>query len=421
MTLAEASTNAAGPVPPAGAFSSLRHRPWRELWLAGHLWHLAYWLDLIVIGWLVLELTDSAFLVSLTGTARLAPLGVLGFVAGTWADRFDKRRLLVVAQLLNLGATAAFAVVLVAGVEAVWQVYVVALITGSGWAIDFPVRRALIRDVLPDDAIPNAMALDAGSLVGSGMAGRWLAGGLLALGGAAAAYVALTVIYVAGLVMLLRLPAPPATEVASNVEDVPRPSIVADLASGLAYAWHNGALRGLLLVTLAINLLVFPYVTLVPVLVRDVFDQGPLVLGLTSGMDGLGSLLGTALIIQQGVSRGFGRLFIGGSLLAALGALALGLVPTWWLAALVLLVTGFGVSGFATMQTTIATTTAEAHMRGRAMGAVSLAIGMLPIGMFYVGFVADRIGTPEALVVHASIGVVLIAAIAAVQPALRRA
>jgi len=73
------------------------------------------------------------------------------------------------------------------------------------------------------------------------------------------------------------------------------------------------------------------------------------------------------------------------------------------------------------MQTTIATTAADAHMRGRAMGAVSLAIGMLPIGMFYVGFVADRIGTPEALVVHASIGVAVIAAIAAVQPDLRRA
>jgi len=234
--------------------------------------------------------------------------------------------------------------------------------------------------------------------------------------------VALTLVYVVGLVMLLRLPPSPVPSTpVPAVEGGARASVISDLASGLAYAWRNGALRGLLLVTLAINLLVFPYVTLVPVLVRDVFDAGPLVLGLTSGMDGLGSLLGTALILAFGVRRGFGRLFIGGSLLAALGALALGLVPTWWLAAPVLVVTGFGVAGFATMQTTIATTTAEPHMRGRAMGAVSLAIGMLPIGMFYVGFMADRFGTSEALAVHASIGVVLIALVAAVQPDLRRA
>lgn len=412
MTIEEAPAPAEG-----GALSSLRHDEWRRLWMAGHLWHLAYWLDLVVIGWLVLELTDSALLVALTGTARLAPLGVVGLVAGAWADRVSKRRLLFIAQAINLGATTAFAVVLLLGLEEAWHVYPVALATGTGWAIDFPVRRALIRDLLPDESIANAMALDAGSLVGSGMLGRWIAGGLLAIGGAAAAYVALTIIYIAGLVLLTRISVPAR---AAAPKEERTTSMLADLREGLAYAWRNAPLRGLLLVTLVINLLVFPYVTLLPVLVRDVYGAGPLVLGLVSGMDGLGALVGTLLMLAIGVHRGFGRLFIGGSLLVALGAALLGVVPSWGLAMPVLVLAGVGVAGFATMQTTIATTVAEPAMRGRAMGAVSLAIGMLPIGMFYVGFVAERAGTQTALLVHGLAGVAAIALVALAQPALRR-
>ena len=83
-------------------FRSLEHKEWGVLWLAGHLWHLAFWMDLIVLGWLVLELSDSAFQVALVGTFRLIPMGFLGVLAGSLGDRLPKKNLLVLAQVINL-------------------------------------------------------------------------------------------------------------------------------------------------------------------------------------------------------------------------------------------------------------------------------------------------------------------------------
>ena len=76
-------------------FRSLEHKDWAVLWMAGNLWHLAFWMDLIVLGWLVLELTDSPFLVALVGTFRLIPMGIFGLLAGSIGDRLPKKFCLV--------------------------------------------------------------------------------------------------------------------------------------------------------------------------------------------------------------------------------------------------------------------------------------------------------------------------------------
>ena len=128
--------------------------------MAGHLWHLAFWMDLSILGWLVLELTNSALLVALVGTFRLTPMGLLGVLAGTIGDRVPKKAILLVAQAMNLVVTVGFTIVLILGLENIWIIYGAALLTGSAWAIDFPLRRAFIRDLLPAEAMVNAMAID---------------------------------------------------------------------------------------------------------------------------------------------------------------------------------------------------------------------------------------------------------------------
>ena len=104
--------------------SSLVERDWRVLWLAGHLWHASFWMDLIILGWVVLELTNSPLLVSLVGTFRLLPMGLLGFFAGSQADRMSKKRLLMAAQVLNISVTAVFTLMLALGVVQVWHILI---------------------------------------------------------------------------------------------------------------------------------------------------------------------------------------------------------------------------------------------------------------------------------------------------------
>lgn len=402
-----------------GPFASLMGsdaREWRTLWLVGHVWHVAYWIDLAVLSWLVFQLTGSALYVSLVGAARMAPFGVLGFLAGTWADRMPKRTLLIVAQLLNLGGTVAFLLVLLAGVQEVWHIYAAAIATGTGWAIDFPVRRALIRDLVSEDRIANAMALDAGSLVGSGLVGRLAAGALLGLGGPLAAYVVLAAMYAGALAVLVRVPSRPAAPRA-----IEGASVLRELREGLAYVWRVPALRGVLVVTVVVNIFVFPYFAVLPALLLGRFELGEGLFGVVGSVDSLGAIIATGTLIAFGVRRGFGTVFLGASLAVAVGVALLGIAPTWPIAIPALLLAGLGGGGFAPMQNTITATVAEERMRGRAMGASALSIGALPVGMLYMGLLSEAVGTPLALTGSAIVGGALVLAIALTQPGLRRA
>ncbi len=216
-------------------FGSLEHKEWSVLWMVGHLWHLAFWMDLIVLGWLVLEISDSAFQVALVGTFRLIPMGVIGVLAGSLGDRLPKKKLLVIAQIMNLTVTVAFTAILILDLEKVWIIYLSALLTGSAWAIDFPIRRAFIRDILPASAVVNAMVIDAASLMGMAMVGRWIGGGFLAISGPTLAYSFLVACYIIGLLVVLRIPGHPP----EATEQTETPSVLKDIAAGLAYVWKH--------------------------------------------------------------------------------------------------------------------------------------------------------------------------------------
>lgn len=401
-------------------FRSVVNRDWRMLWMAGHLWHLSFWMDLIVLGWLVLELTDSPLLVALVGTSRLIPMGLLGSIAGSLGDRLPKKRLLIGAQCVNLTVTFGFTIVLLLGEERVWLVYAAALLTGSAWAVDFPVRRAFIRDLLPGRAIVNAMAIDAASLLGSVMLGRWTAGIVLALSGPMAAYALMTVFYAIGMVMLLRVPDPRAGKPVVGPSGSVVVAVVQDLAAGLAFVWRTPVLRAVLLVTLAINLLVAPYLQLTPVFAREVYGVGPAWLGLLSGMDGLGALTASIILASAVGLRRLGIIFWGGALLISAMIVLFSQAPTHWLAMPLLAIGGLGIGSFATMQTTLSVIYATPEMRSRAMGAVALGIGMMPVGMAFVGALAEVFGAPMALGMTSSLGLLIILSIGIFQPALRR-
>lgn len=402
-------------------FRSVVNRDWRTLWMAGHLWHLAFWMDLIVLGWLVLELTDSPLLVALVGTFRLIPLGLLGPVAGSIGDRMSKKRMLLLAQTINLFATVGFTFVLLADREQVWMVYTAAMLTGTAWAIDFPVRRAFIRDLLPGRFIVNAMAIDAASLTGMQMLGRLVGGAILAIADPTAAYAFLSLCYAIGFATLLRVPDASTGQSTASAAGGTLRALAKDLAAGLVYVWRNPVLRNVFLVTVAINLLVAPYLQITPVFARDVYGVGPGLLGLVSGMDGFGALIGTMVVASMAGLKRLGRLFIGGCLLLAFSVTAFSQAPTVWLGVPVMVVVGFGVSGFVTMQTTLSVLHASPEMRGRAMGAVALGIGGMPIGMALLGALAEELGAPMALGMTASLGFVIILTIGIFQPVLRRA
>ena len=395
---------------------SLQHRSWRILWFAGNLWQLAFWMDLLVLGWLVLELTDSPFQVSMVAACRMFPL-VLGLYFGSLGDRFSKRNLLVVVQLLNAFASIALMTLLLAGVAQLWHIYVVALLTGVGFAADFPIRQAFIRDLVPEGSLVNAMSLDTASWAAVSMIGRFLGGGLLALVGAGGAYAFLSGCYVLGLLFLARVPSiKPASDSNKN-----RESIIGGLAAGLRYSLGSPIVRGVIIVTVLVNALVFSYTSLTPVFAKDVLGVGPGLLGVMSGMEGVGFLVGAMIMASVGSRVGrLGLIFLLGALTISIGTFLFSISTVYIVSVAMLFLVGLGMGGFITTQHVLSISKVHPEMRARVMGVLAMFLVSMPLGFAYVGFLADSMGAPRAVGVNTFAAILILIVLIALQSKLRR-
>ena len=160
-------------------FEAFGNRSYRLLWPANFLAYICRWMQLTLLGWLVLELTDSPFLVALVGFFGMLPLLILGMVGGVLADRVNKHRILILTQVISCVAAFAMVLLLQTGAIRFWHAYVVMGCTGIGWALDMPSRRSAIHDLVGRAGVTNAMAMDSVGMQASRMIGPALAGALI--------------------------------------------------------------------------------------------------------------------------------------------------------------------------------------------------------------------------------------------------
>ncbi len=280
------------------------------------------------------------------------------------------------------------------------------MVTGIAWALSFPSRRALVHDLLGSSELTNAIALDTIGLNVSRMLGPALAGVLIDVAGVSGGFVVMTIGNVLGLLLVYLLEVPRRQR---EMQD--RQSILKNLIEGFAYVRTEPIIMAIIWITLFINLLLFSYSTMVPIIARDILHVGPALIGALLAGEGLGALVGSMYIASAINLRYHGRIYVGGSLLALIGLLAFSL-SSWYIVSFpIMMALGLGTSGFATMQSAIVMLVAKADMRGRALGVVSLAIGGGPLGSLLVGAVAESISPVFAVRINALMGIIILALI----------
>ncbi|MBI2940802.1 MAG: MFS transporter [Chloroflexi bacterium] len=386
----------------------------RTLWVATSLWHFARWMDIIVVGWLVLELTNSPWHVGLIGFYRSLPMMVFGLFGGAFADQFDRRKLITATQFVNLLVTGAVAILVGRGSFTFEWAALASLCLGFTWAIDWPTRRALVPDLVGKELLLNAILLDNASMNVTKAIGPLVGGTLILLLGYPGCYVLLGLIYMAELALLLWM-AVPAASIA-----VRRVSMLRYLADGWSEIRRSEAIVGVLAVTVAMNFFAFPHQSLLPVFARDVLRAGPIGLGLLAAADGIGSLVGAVGLAALGQPKRVGRLFIAGSTSMCLLLVAFSTSADYRLAVALLLLAGLAHSAFSAFQSTIILGTSADAVRGRMMGALTLAIGSAPLGTLVVSGLATAASAPLAVGASAAVCAGLVLAWAARFPALRR-
>ena len=391
----------------------LRNRDFRLLWITGWLRNHARFMEFIILGWVVLELTDSPWRVGLLAFFRMIPMPFLGLASGVLSDRVDRKRLMVGTEATSLVLMALLFVLVATDSAEFWSIALIALGMGTGWVVSFPARNSVIQDMVGSGGITSAMPLETANLAGSRMMGPLYGGLLLSFVGPAEAIFILTVLYGLDLLLLWRVHIPPRQAVAHE-------PVTRVLTEGLRFVVSSRLILAVILITIVANALYFPYMGMLPVFARDVLGVGPALLGIMAAMDGMGALIGSVFLASRRNIRSPGRIFVFGTILSMSIVLLFTFSRVYGLSLVILLAAGLTFSGYHSMQTALVLLSASPEIRGRALGIQMMAIGIGPVGQLITGATAETWGAPRAVAINCTVALVLMAIITALFPAIRR-
>ena len=375
---------------------------WR-LWYVGLIVATVRWVETVAVGIVVYQRTDSAFLVSMMTMLRLLPMGLFGVFLGALAERFDRRRTLVIVVLLMIVTSAVLAVLDRAGQLEIWHLAVASFINGCGWCTDNPVRRVMIGEVVGRERMGTAMSLDVGASNASRMVGPAVGGFLLAGTGIQGAFVLSVLMYCTALWAVLTIRSRIPRAAGSG-------AVLARIGEGLALVRTDKRLIGVLVVTVIYNIFAWPFTSMIPVIGRDQLNLGPEGVGLLATMDGVGAFVGALSLALWLVPRWYGRTYLCGVVCYLIMVVVFALAQSPALAGAALLLTGLGGAGFTTMQATLVYLAAPPEMRSRILGVLTVCIGTGPIGFLWLGWLADRIGAHNATALTGVLGLLALAA-----------
>jgi MFS family permease len=346
--------------------------------------------------------------------ARTLPMVLLGAFMGTLADRVQRRRLLAAGIGLMAVSAATLCALAFSGALELWHVAAGAIVNGSVWTMEHPVRRALIGDLVGGDTMGAAISLDSATFNATRMLGPIAGGAVFAAFGLPGAYLVGAFAYGAALWLVLGLP-----PVAPHPGRAPQ-GFWPSLGDGLGYVRARPVLAGVMAATVVANLFGFSYAAMVPVLGERVLALDAPGIGLLMAMEGLGASLGAVILAFVIRPAGYARVFTLGALVFLLMVLAFARSSTPLFAMLALFVAGLGLAGFSSMQSTILLSASEPELRSRVMGVLVVCIGAGPPGVLLLGWLAESLGAATALAITSSCGVLAVLALCVIRPELVR-
>ena len=386
------------------ALAVLQDRDFRAIWYAGGLHEVSRRMELLILSWLILQTTDSPFMLGLVLVFNNVPRPVFSLFSGLVADRFSRRRILVLAQGVNTLLAGMVLTLIVMESIASWHVFLAVFMQGLTKCLEDPSRRTAIMDIVGERRLVNALSLDQMSNTIGKMSGPLLGGVLVDAAGFNGAYIMVVATNLVTLGFLLRVRIPFYQRGGGQMEPVWR-----SLGISLRHAFHHPALLGMLYVTIVMNALAFPVQQFIPAIGRDHLMVGASLVGLLAAAEGLGQLIGAGLMALTRNLQYHGRIFMIGSTIVLVMAILFVWSPWYALAFTLLTIAGIGQSGFGTMQSSITMLSAPRELRGRMMGLMSFCIGLgTPLGTLEIGAVAAAFSTQWAITVNALAGAFLL-------------
>ena len=387
-----------------------------RLYLAGlAVTYTGFWTQMVAQGWLVLRLTDSPFMLGLVMTMNTLPFLVFALPGGVLADRFDKRKIMLVSRIGIILLMALIASLIATDLIRVWHILIIVFTVSSFDALDIPARQASIPRLVESNDVVSAVALSSGAFHGARIVGPAVAGIVIQQvdeSGAFLLFAVANVIFIG--ILLLMKPEQP-SEARQKGWAIHR-----DLMEGLSYVKSNqNALPIVILIGLVSMFSISPF-ALIPAFARDVLGLNAVGLGTLITALGVGALAAASLIAFAGDISKKGAAVLLSSLLLGISLLLFSQTNTFALAFLALAAYGFFLNGFSSLTMSLLFLLMPSTFHGRVMSLIVLTWGLAIVGNFTTGAIAEEMGTPMALAVAGVYIVLCAVGILLFRPMLRR-
>jgi MFS family permease len=400
-------------------FRAFRHRNFLLFWSGAFLSNTGTWMQAVAQGWLVLQLSNSAFWLGVDAFMSTAPGLVFTLVGGVFADLVDRRKLLIYSQIVAGFTALILGTLIVTGVVKVWMILVLSFVTGCCMSIAGPSYMALVFDLVDREDLANAIALNSTQFQLARALGPVAAGIAFKLFGVAGCFFANGISFAAvviGLAMVRYR-----TRNAERPAAYPtRGKFLANLIDGFRYVASRPRVSMLLIISAVTSLFGAPYIAMAPVFARDVLHLGETGLALLMGMAGAGSLFGALFLAYLGDFRRKGWFVLGGCLGFAVCLVGFSLSTNVVVSVIFLFALGFAIVCSVAVTNTLLQKLVTDEMRGRVLSLFMLSfIGAMPIGNLIAGAASQRFGAPRTLAVGGLIIIVFVAMVTWRNPRLR--
>ncbi len=383
-------------------FSSLSEYNYRLFFFGQTISLVGTWMQTIGQAWLVLRLSDSAISLGFVTGLQMLPFAIFSLFGGVIADRFPKRRMLIILLILELLQALLLATLVTTGVVRLWHVYTLAFLLGCCSSIERPTRQSFFIELVGRERLVNAVALNSSIQNLSRIIGPAIGGLLIASVGVGALFYFNAVSFGAVLAgyMLMKQELFYSPDTGKS-----RGNMLAAIRDGLVYAWHTPRIFYILFVVGVLSTFGYNFNVIIPLIAEFVLHAGPQQFGLLTGFAGMGSLI-AALFVARGGERTW-RTIIAAAAAFSLVLAALSFSTVYWLSALLLFALGAsGMSLMASANTTLQLTSREDY-RGRVISIfVLLQMGTTPLGSLVTGWLSDSFSVKTALAAEAVVSLI---------------
>lgn len=382
-------------------FGVLQFRNYRLFFIGQLISTSGMWMQSLAQGWLLVEmLKASPFELGLLPVFQFGPVLLLGIPAGSITDRFQKRNILLLTQVVFLILSMALAWLVWTDLIQLWHVYVLAILMGITTSVDMPTRQAFVSELVPKYALKNAIAINSATFNMGRILGPALAGLVLAMFGVAMCFMLNGLSYIAPMIGLAMM-------AFARKSPTVRGSGWENMKQGIAYVRESPSIYRPILLILTVGTFGMAYNVWLPLVATVSFQADEKMFGVLFASMGFGSLLGALSIAFSSAApnalRMYGTAISLGVVTVVLAAVAV--IPfSVWSGAVVLALSGFFAANTMAMANTLVQTNSPDELRGRVMAVYStIFMGSTPIAGLIAGAISDRWGVEASMFVGGGI------------------